>query len=310
MISRIFKAILQILLTIFLVSTLVFVLLRVIPGDPARAALGMQASPESVEQFRRTHGLDGSIFSQYLDWIARVLRFDYGVSYRSSRPVSPAIAERLGLTLFLAVGGMLVALALAVPAAAAAALRPWGVGDRSLMAVAHLLMAFPEFWIGMILILVFSVGLGLFPLFGSGLGIHLVLPILALGLSRAPILFRTLRNGLILEYRQPYSLLFLGAGVSRRRLIWRYLLPNQLPGLAAVATIQFGYLMGGAIIIEQVFALPGLGRLLLGAILARDLPVIQGGVMAAALVFAALGLVSEAINTRGSRMREGSKLEV
>lgn len=307
MLRKLALPILQLFLTIFIVTTIVFFLLRVIPGDPARVALGMNASEESVRQFRTDFGLDRPVLTQYLDWLGSVLRFDYGVSFRTKLPVTPLISERLGLTLFLALGGMLLSLFISIPAAAASAMKPWRGGDRSMMALAHLFMAFPEFWIGMLLILLFSVALGWFPLFGSGFGPHLILPVLALGLSRAPVLYRTLRNGLILESRQPYTLLFLGAGISKRRLIWRYLLPNQLPGLVAIASIQFGYLLGGAIIIEQVFALPGLGRLLLGALLARDLPLIQGGVMVAALIFSTLGLFSDWANRKAMKRHDDGR---
>ncbi len=291
----VFVSFLQLVGTLFIVSTLVFFILRVLPGDPARAVLGMQANEQSVQRFRQEFGLDRPVVIQYTEWISGLVRFDFGRSFSNRQPVAPVLGQRLGLTLFLAVGGMICALLLALPMGVAAARKPWGRFDTLAMGVSHGLMAFPEFWIGMVGILLFSVQLKLFPLFGTGFGIHLVLPVLALGLNRAPILFRTLRGGLIQESSRSYALFFRGSGVPERRLFWKYLLRNQLPSVSAVAAIQFGYLLGGAIIIEQVFALPGLGRLLMSAILSRDLPVIQAGVILAALAFTLVGFATDII---------------
>lgn len=289
------RAILRLVLTLFTVSSLVFFILRIIPGDPARAVLGMQADQAAVEEFQSRHGLDKPIVYQYLSWLTGSLALDFGTSFANGRPVFQAIAGRLGVTVFLALGGMVCALVIALPGGVAGASKPWTARDSLLMAVAHGIMAFPEFWIAMVLVLVFSVGLGILPLFGSGSPAHFILPIVALGLNRAPVLFRAIRGALIQEAAKPYVLFYYGAGVSSRRIMWRFLLPNAALSLVTMAAIQFGYLLGGAVIVEQVFALPGLGRLLLSSITARDLPVIQGGVFLAAGVFSLVGILADTL---------------
>jgi len=286
----------KVLATLFVVSFVLFFVLRVLPGDPARVVLGMQAGEESVQRFRQEFGLNDSAMVQYFRWLGGLFRGDFGVSFSTRQPVINLIAERLSITLFLTFMGLFLALLFSVPLSVLSSRKPWGLLDRIFLFLSHTLMAFPEFWIGMVLILLFAGNFGLFPLFGSGIGWHLFLPVLALGLNRAPILFRTLRTGLIQEISKPYVVFFLSSGMKKRNLYSFFLIINLIPSLVAVLSIQLGYLLGGAVIIEQLFALPGLGRLLLSALLSRDMPVIQAGILLSAGIFALVGFISDLVN--------------
>ena len=286
----------KVVATLFVVSFVLFFVLRILPGDPARVVLGMQAGEESVQRFRQEFGLNDPPLVQYLQWIGGIVRGDFGVSFSTSQPVAVLIAERLSITLFLTFTGLVLALLFSIPPAVVSSRNPWGFVDRSFLFMAHVLMAFPEFWVGMVLIVVFAGSLGLFPLFGTGLGWHLFLPVLALGLNRAPILFRTIRTGLLQELSKPYVGFFLASGMKKRQLYQHFLMINLIPSVVAVLSIQLGYLLGGAVIIEQLFALPGLGRLLLSALLSRDMPVIQAGILLSSGVFALVGFFSDLVN--------------
>jgi peptide/nickel transport system permease protein len=277
----------RLILTVWIASTAVFFLLRVIPGDPARIIAGIDGAsdPQVLSAIRSRLGLDRSIAAQYGDWMMATFTLDFGESYQKSRPVMALIRERLGLTLSLAFGGMAVALLVAVPAGVYSARKRDALADHLVMGSAHVLLAIPEFWLGIVLLLLFSVYLPLFPLFGSDTPAHLVLPSLALGLGRAAFLARLVRTAVIRELDREYVLFLRQLGVPGRRIMLRHILPNALIPVAIPGAIQFGYLLGGAIIIEQVFGMGGTGRLLLQAIQSRDFPVIQGGVIVLAVIF-------------------------
>lgn len=277
----------RLVLTVWIASTAVFFMLRVVPGDPARVIAGIQGAsdPQVLEQIRERLGLDRSLIAQYGDWLFSTFTMDFGDSYQRSRPVMNLISERLGLTLSLAFGGMAVALAIALPAGVIAAVRRRTWVDRLIMGSSHIFLAIPEFWLGIILLLAFSVALPWFPLFGSDGPAHFVLPSIALGLGRAAFLARLVRAAVLRELGREYVVFLKQLGVPRGRIILRHVLPNSLIPVAIPGAIQFGYLLGGAIIIEQVFGMGGVGRLLLQAIQGRDFPLIQGGVIVLAVIF-------------------------
>lgn len=282
--------------TILFASTALFFLLRMIPGDPARVAAGFQADEQSIEQIRIQYGLDASLPVQYLRWIAATVSLNFGNSYASGRPVMELLLPRLGLTLAMAVCAMLLALIIALPAGFAAALHRDQWLDRLLMGASHILLAIPEFWLAILLLLAFSVALPLFPLFGSQSPLHLVLPIAALALGRAAFLSRLVRSAVLRELQREYPQFLGQLGLRSKRIALKHLLPNVLIPVSVPSAIQFGYLLGGAIIIEQVFAMGGTGRLLMQAVSTRDFPVIQAAVILFALIFSLVNFLADLLS--------------
>lgn len=275
------------LIILLLVSFLTFFLLQVIPGDPAQLILGIEASPEVLESLRMQLGLDKPWPIRYASWLAGMLRGDFGVSIRLERPVFSLIVERLPVTLSLASIAMLIALLIALPAGIFSAVK-WGSPlDYFLLFITQLGIAIPSFWVGIILILIFSLYLRLFPTGGfvswseNPLGAFrsLLLPSLSLGLVTAAFLTRMLRSSMLEVLSQAYIITAKAKGLTSSQVIFRHALKNALIPVTTLAGIQFSFLMGGSIVIEEVFALPGLGRLLLSAVYARDIPLIQGLVM-------------------------------
>ncbi|HZP37405.1 MAG TPA: ABC transporter permease [Methylomirabilota bacterium] len=273
--------------TLFFVSLLIFVVVRVLPGDPALIILGLEASPETVARVRHALGLDQPIPVQYARWVGQALRGDLGRSIQYDLPVGTLILSRLAVTLpltLLAAGFMIVA---AIPLGVFAATRHRRWGDYLTMTLSQLGVAVPGFWAGLLLILLFSVRLGWvqsggFDGWGAGLwpGLRsLLLPAIALGLFQFAVLARTTRSALLEVLREEYVKTARAKGVAERAVLFRHALRNALIPIVTVAGIQLGQLLAGSIILESVFYLPGLGRLTLAAISARDLPVVQGVVL-------------------------------
>jgi len=270
--------------TLFFVSVLVFVVIRVLPGDPALVIMGTEGSAEALARLRTALGLDRPLVVQYLDWLRRALVGDLGVSIQYDVPVARLIVSRLPVTLPLAILAALVMVAVALPLGLYAATRHRRPGDYVTMALSQVGVAVPTFWSGLLLILVFSVHLGWlraggFDGWSAGVwpGLRaLLLPALALGLFQAAVLVRATRSAVLEVLREDYVRTARAKGVPEAGVIGRHTLRNALIPIVTVAGVQFGQLLAGSIIVESVFALPGLGRLALGAIGARDLPVVQG----------------------------------
>jgi ABC-type dipeptide/oligopeptide/nickel transport system permease component len=225
----------------------------------------------------------------------QVLRFDFGASLMSERPVTEEILARFPLTLTLALMGLGISVLIAVPLGVVSAVRRWSVWDYLGMAVSHAGMALPSFWLGILLLLVFAVRFPLFPLFGAGGIGHLFLPALSLGLARAAILIRLIRASMLEELQREYVVTARAKGLTEATVRYRHALRNALLPVVTVAGIQLGYMLGGAIVIEQVFGLPGLGRLFLSAIYQRDFPLVQGGVVFVALVFSLINFTVDVL---------------
>ena len=275
----------RLLLTVFVISTVVFFILRIIPGDPAYIVAGMEAPAEAVAQVRERLGTDKPALTQYAEWLLSTARFDFGVSLLSGEKVSSLILDRFPLTLFVAFLGMAIAYLIALPLGILSAVKRWSLWDFAAMAFSQIGIALPEFWLAILLLFIFSAWLGIFPLFGSDTPLHLVLPAFALGLGRAAVLLRMVRSSMATELGKEYIITAVSKGLPDAAIRYRHALRNALLPVITFSGIQFGYLLGGSIIIEQVFSLPGLGRLILSAIYQRDFPVIQGGVIFFALVF-------------------------
>jgi peptide/nickel transport system permease protein len=270
--------------TLFAVSLLVFVVVRVLPGDPALVIMGTQGSPEATARLRHAMGLDQPLLVQYVDWLGRALRGDLGVSIQYDLPVGQLIVSRFPVTLPLALLAALFMTLTALPFGLYAATRRGRAGDYLTMIVSQLGIAVPSFWSGLLLILLFSVRLGWAPSGGfegwsKGLGPalkSLLLPALALGFFQAAVLIRATRSAVLDVLGEDYVRTARAKGLSERTVVGKHTFRNAMIPVLTVTGVQLGQLIAGSIVLESVFALPGLGRLALGAIAARDLPVVQG----------------------------------
>ena len=289
------------LLTLLFVSLLVFMVVRVLPGDPALIMLGIEASPDAVAKLRETLGLNRPVPVQYAEWVGRAFLGDLGRSIKYDVPVAGLIASRLSVTLPLTVMAAALMVAAAIPLGVFAATRHRRWGDYAAMTLSQLGIAVPGFWAGLLLILLFSVKLGWFQAggfdgWGQGVG-HalksLLLPAVALGLFQFAVLARTTRSAVLEVLREEYVKTARAKGVAERAVIFRHALKNAMIPILTVAGVQLGQLMAGSIILESVFYLPGLGRLALGAISARDLPVVQGVVL---FVASAIVVINAAVD--------------
>jgi len=293
-------------LTLAGVSVLVFILLQLAPGDPAQFMMGLHASPEAVAALRAELGLNGPAVARYLHWIAHMAQGDFGTSYAYRVPVAGLIVPRLALSLPLACLAMLVSIFIGLPAAFLAALRPKAWLDHVIGVLSRIGIAIPAFWLAMILLLVFAVrrpwfAASGFPGWQAGLGpalAALILPTLALALPQAALIARVARAALLAEQGRDYVRTARAKGLGRGRILLRHIAPNAAAPILAVIGLQFPFLLAGGVIVENVFYLPGLGRLIVQAITARDLIVVQAVAMlmvAAAVIASFLTDVVQAI---------------
>jgi len=298
MTQYIVRRILAIIPVLFGISVLVFALVHLIPGDVAQILLGTQATDEQIETLRRTFGLDRPLPVQYVDWLSHIVRGDFGVSFRTNRPVLPDLVARFGVTLQLTLVSMLIALAVAIPLGAASATNRGRITDGVSRVVALLGLSIPNFWLGTLLILFVSLVLHWLPPVGfvslldnPWLGIQtLILPALALGTAVAAFIMRMVRSSLLEVLRQDYIRTAYAKGLQDRNVLYRHALKNAFIPVLTVIGVQIGYLLGGAVIIESIFSLPGMGRFLLDSISNRDYSIVQGGVLFIALIFCLVNL--------------------
>ncbi|HLJ59615.1 MAG TPA: ABC transporter permease [bacterium] len=285
--------------TVVVTATIVFVLLRVIPGDPAALMLGLDASPQELQLLRHQLGEDRPIWEQYAVWLGGLASGHLGDSMHYHAPIAQLVAERLPVTLSLAAAAMVVTVAVALPLGLFAAARAWSPFDLGVLAATQAGLAVPNFWVGILLLLVFSVAFKWFPLQGyaplsAGVGAwasHLTLPAVTLGAARAAQLMRFVRGSMVEELGRDYVRTARGKGLSERAVLVVHVLRNALIPVLTIAGLQFGFLLGGAIVVEQVFGLPGMGQLVLQGIFSRDLPVVQGAVVVLAVLVSALNVV-------------------
>jgi len=278
-------------LTVLLISTIIFVVIRVIPGDPALVIAGIDASQSDIDAIRAQLGTDAPMLSQYLNWLWDVMRFDFGDSMISGQPVTRLVLERFPLTLSLALMGMVISIIIAIPLGVISAVKRWSFWDYLGMVFSQIGMAIPSFWLGILLLLLFSVEIKIFPLFGSGTIMHLILPAISLGIARAAVLLRLTRASMTEELSKEYVVTARSKGLPDGMVHYKHALKNALLPVITIGGIQLGYMLGGAIIIEQVFSLPGLGRLFLFGVYQRDFPLIQGGVVFVAFVFSLINFL-------------------
>lgn len=277
------------------VTVVVFALIRLVPGDPARLVLGLQASEEEVQRLRVQLGLDQPLPVQYVRFLGRMLQGDLGRSVVTGEPVAREIAARLPATVQLAVASTLVATAAGVAAGVVSATRQYSWLDYLVMTVALAGISLPVFWLGLMLMLLFSVHLRWLPAGGYGTPAHLVLPTVTLAAFSVAIIARMTRSSLLEVLHQDYVRTAWAKGLGSRAVVLRHALKNALIPVVTVIGLQFGGLLGGAILTETVFAWPGMGRLLVGAIVARDYPVVQGAVLVFAALFTLVNLAVDVL---------------
>ena len=289
---------LQIAPVLFGVSLIVFLLVRLIPGDPAISILGSRATPELVARVRDQLGLDLPMWQQYLNYLGNALHGDFGVSFFYQTDVSSLAGARIPLTLLLIGYSTLLALVFAVPFATLAATRRGGLVDQAIRLVFTTALSLPSFWLAIILSLLVGVRFRIFPIAGAGTGgldtiWHLTLPAITIALSIAPILVRSLRSSLIEVLGSDYVVTGRAAGLRRSTLLWSYLLRNSLLPLVTILSINVGWLIGGTVIVEQIFGLPGLGSLLITSITTRDYSIIQVVTLILAFLVIAVNLLTD-----------------
>ena len=285
------------------VSLVVFRLVHLIPGDPARVMVGSQGTETEVQAMRERLGLNEPLAVQYLGWLGRALRGDLGESIFLGRSVTRAITERLETTLSLTLWATLFAVSIGLPVGVVSAIRFSRASDRLLMSAAFLLQSLPSFWTGLTLILVFSVTWNLLPStgyasLGEGAGAHLrhlVLPAVALGLGQAALIARMARSSLLEVLGQDYVRTADAKGLSRPVVVVKHALRNALIPVVTVVGLSFAVLLAGAIVIETVFNLPGVGRLVMQSILRRDYPVIQGVILFIATTYVVINLAVDLV---------------
>jgi peptide/nickel transport system permease protein len=277
------------------VATLVFSLIHLIPGDPVQAMLGETATQQDVEELRRRLGLDRPLAEQYVSYLRSLLRGDLGVSMRTGQPVTTQIFERMPATMELAAAAMVVAVAFSLPLGIAAAVWRGTIVDHTAMTVALTGISVPNFWLGPLLAIVFSIELGWLPVSGRGTWAHLVLPAISLGAGLAAILARMTRATVLEELREQYVTAARARGASRSRAVLRHAFRNSLIPIVTLIGLQFGAVLTGAVITETVFSWPGIGRLLVQSIGFRDYPIVQGCILLIATTYVGVNLLTDLV---------------
>jgi peptide/nickel transport system permease protein len=293
--AHIVRTLLLSLITLFGVSVLIFLMLRVLPGDPARVLAGLNASEEQVARLREQLGLDQSLLGQYWSFITGVLTGDLGESARTSRPVSSEIAVRLPATLILAVTATVIGSVVGITAGVIAAVRRNSLLDHVISSVAMMGVSMPVYWLGLLLILLFAVTLGWLPAAGSGEPLSIVLPAVTLAAFSTALVSRMTRASMLEVLGQDYIRTAEAKGAAPKTVIIKHALRNAFIPILTVISLQFGALLGGAVLTETVFGWPGIGRLLVDSIGARDFAVVQGIVLVYAAVFILLNVIVDVL---------------
>jgi peptide/nickel transport system permease protein len=307
--TYILRRLIEIVPTVLMITLVVFVMMRSVPGDPVVALLGDAYTEEDAVKVRHEYGLDKPILVQYMIWLGKLVQGDWGTSILSGRPVLKDVMIRLPVTLELIVLSMAVALIIAIPAGIIGAVRQNTWADYTATSVAMIGVSIPEFFIGVLLLLAFSVGLGgLLPSSGwvylpgtcptmlCGVSVwgnvqHVLMPAFALGVGRAALLTRLLRTSMLEVVRTEYVTTARAKGLGERPIVFKHALKNALIPTVTVMGLQVGFLIGGAIVVETLFAMPGLGTYGIDAIIARDYQQVQGFALITAFAFVAINLL-------------------
>ena len=295
MLSFLTGRVLQAIPVLFGVSLAVFLMVHLIPGDPAALIAGTDATRADVENVRQSLGLDRPLPAQYASFVGRALIGDFGNSFRTGRPVLDEIAPRYLNTLVLGSLALLLAVVLGMATGIVSAVRRHTVFDNTALLLSLAGVSMPTFFLGLLLMLVFSVWLGWLPLSGKDTWLHYILPAITLSTASIAVISRIMHASLIEVLHEDYVRTARAKGQRESLVIWRHAVRNALIPVVTVAGLQLGYLLGGAVVTETVFAWPGLGRLLVQSILARDFPVVQAAVLLLATTFVMINLVTDLI---------------
>jgi peptide/nickel transport system permease protein len=316
MAAYIARRLLMIIPVLFGISVIVFLVISLIPGDPATAILGAFATPDNVARINRELGLDRPLPVQYVTWLAGVLQGDLGQSYSLNRPVADEVAERFVPTIILAGAALFLCTLFGLLGGVIAAVKQYGWQDKLITLVVLIGISTPSFFLGILLILWFAVGLGWFPtggmyaLFGDGslaeLLHHLTLPAIALAVVATGVVARLTRANMLEVLRQDYVRTARAKGLAETSVIYKHALRNALVNIVPIIGIQAGFVLGGAVYIESVFQWPGIGRMLVTAISTRDILLVQGGVLVVAASFVLINLVTDVLQSAlDPRLRSG-----
>jgi glutathione transport system permease protein len=295
MLKYLIQRLIGILPVLLLISVLVFAFVHLLPGDPARLVAGQDATAEDVATVRTALGLDRPLWEQYITYVGNVLQGDFGTSLKTRRPVSEEIGERFMPTFWLTVISMAWATVFGLVIGVSSAVRRGRWQDHGGMIVAVSGISLPSFWLGLLLIDWFSVRLGWFPTSGYGTWAHFVLPSITLGAGVAAVMARFTRSSFVEIAREDYVRTARAKGVFERLVVWKHVLRNALIPIITMVGLQFGFLLGGSIVVETVFAWPGLGRLLVDSVSFRDYPVIQAEILLFSLEFILINLLVDVL---------------
>jgi peptide/nickel transport system permease protein len=290
---------------LFGTSLVSFLLIRLVPGDPAMALLGMEADDAALAALRHKLALDQSLPLQYASWLGNILTGDFGRSIQGGRDVLPLLGSALVPTALLSVAALAISLVISIPAGIVAATRRNSAADYVASLLSLCGLSLPSFWLGILLILLFSITLPILPASGYvsplvdpvGFLRHLILPALTLGAALAAATMRMTRAAMLEVLRADYIRTARAKGISPRRVIWRHALGNAQIPIVTLLGIQMGQLLGGVVITETVFSWPGIGKLTVDAIFARDYPVVQGAVLLTATLFVLINLATDLVYT-------------
>ncbi|WP_428965977.1 ABC transporter permease [Micromonospora fluostatini] len=292
-------------LVLFGAATVVFFAMRQVDGDPAVNQLGPDADPAAVEALRREYGLDAAPVVQYVRFLQRAATFDFGDSFRLNDAATSLVLTHLTATAALAATAFTIAIVVGFALGALAATRPNGIVDRVVSVLSMLTQSLPSFWVGIMLILIFSRWLHLLPSSGAGSPAAMVMPAVTLALPLLSVVLRLVRSGLLDVLHEDYVVTARAKGLSETRVVGWHAMRNMLIPVVTVAGLEFGSLLGGAVIVETVFAWPGVGRLMTDAIAARDYSVVQACVITVAAIFIVINLVVDLLYVRlDPRVRE------
>ncbi|MBC8520723.1 MAG: ABC transporter permease [Methanomicrobia archaeon] len=299
MIRYILKRLLLVFVVVLGVTVVTFSAMHLAPGDPAEmiavARYGEDLTQEEIEWVRVTEGLDAPVYVQYLGWLEHVLRLDLGKSLITYEDVLEEILTRIPATLELAISSLILSLLIALPTGIISAIRKNTIVDNACMTGALLGVSMPNFWLGLLLIWLFALSLGLLPSFGYGSIKHLILPTITLGTSMAAITTRLTRSSMLDVLNQDYIVTAKAKGLDERTILLKHALKNAMLPVITFVGLQLGFLLGGAVIVETIFAWPGIGRLLVDSIYARDFALIQGCVLFIAVIFALANLTVDVL---------------
>jgi peptide/nickel transport system permease protein len=282
------------------ITVLVFLLIHLVPGDPARNILGPRATPEAIAELRAQHGLDRSLPEQYRLFASQLARGDLGDSLFFRRPVAALLGDRLAVSAWLVGAGVLLSLLIAVPLGLLAALREDRAADHAVRAFGLLALGMPSVWVGLMLVLIFGVSLGVLPVGGFGDGVlghteSVLLPGLTIALAVAPLLIRSIRASVLDILHADFVIAARAKGLPRGAVLRRHVLPNAIIPTLTILSVQIAVLLGGTIVVESVFGLPGIGQLLVQSISEHDFAVVQGVTLMLAVAVLVVGVLTDVL---------------